>query len=71
VEVANHWDAKKSQVEVKSTELSYFSRSYPVRAFERYALGELHQRGLEKAMKAVTVNDDAVPKKPWRPPLAP
>jgi hypothetical protein len=31
--------------------LSYFSRSYPVRDFERYALAELHRRGLENAAK--------------------
>lgn len=51
------WNAKKGEIEVKSTELSYFSRSYPIREFERYALGELHRRGLEKAKKVVAVND--------------
>lgn len=59
-EFATQWNSKKSQVEVKSSDLSYFSRSYPVREFERQALVELHQRGLEKAKKVVTVNDGAV-----------
>lgn len=46
---------------VKTRNLSYFSRSYAVRDFERYALGELHRRGLEKAKSVVAVNDGA----PW------
>jgi hypothetical protein len=57
---ASQWNARKGQVEVHSSELTYFSRSYPVRAFERSALGELHTRGLEKAKEVVTVNDGAV-----------
>ena len=58
-EFAAQWDAKKSALEVSSTNLSYFSRSYPAREFERYALGELHRRGLENAKKVVAVNDGA------------
>jgi hypothetical protein len=58
-EFAAQWDAKKSALEVSSTNLSYFSRSYPAREFERYALGELHRRGVEKAKKVVAVNDGA------------
>lgn len=58
-EFAAQWNTKKSELEVKSTKLSYFSRSYPAREFERYALGELHCRGLEKAKDVVTVNDGA------------
>lgn len=59
-EFTSQWNPKKSQVEVKSSDLSYFSRSYPVREFERLALVELHHRGVEKAKKVVTVNDGAV-----------
>ena len=56
---AAQWDAKKSALEVTSTNLSYFSRSYPAREFERYALGELHRRGVEEAKQVVAVNDGA------------
>ena len=59
-EFASQWNPKQRQVEVKSFDLSYFSRSYPVREFERLALVELHHRGVEKAKKVVTVNDGAV-----------
>lgn len=48
-----------SRQSVKTKALSYFSRSYPIRDFERYALGELHKRGLEKAKTVVAVNDGA------------
>lgn len=58
-EFASHWNARKSEIEVKSSDLSYFSRSYPARDFERYALTELHRRGMEKAKEIVTVNDGA------------
>jgi hypothetical protein len=58
-EFAAQWDAKKSDLEVKSSKLSYFSRSYPAREFERFALGELHRRGLEEAKEVVAVNDGA------------
>lgn len=58
-EFAAHWNAKKSALEVSSSDLSYYSRSYPAREFERYALGELHRRGLENAREVVTVNDGA------------
>jgi hypothetical protein len=44
---------------VKTTAISYFTRSYEIRDFERYALGELHRRGLEKAQTVVAVNDGA------------
>jgi putative sterol carrier protein len=44
---------------VKTTDISYFTRSYGVRDFERYALAELHRRGLEKAKTVVAVNDGA------------
>jgi hypothetical protein len=58
-EFTSHWNAKKSEIEVKSSELSYFSRSYPARDFERYALAEIHRRGMENAEEIVTVNDGA------------
>lgn len=45
--------------EVKTSNISYFSRSYPVRDFERYALGEMHRRGLDKATTVAAVNDGA------------
>jgi hypothetical protein len=51
------WNAKAGKTEVKTKNLSYFSRSYPIREFERGALAELHRRGLENADLAVTVND--------------
>lgn len=44
---------------VKTKEISYFTRSCGVRDFERYALAELHRRGLEKAETVVAVNDGA------------
>ena len=58
-EFSAQWDAKKSELEVKSSKLSYFSRSYPAREFEHFALGELHRRGLEEAKEVVAVNDGA------------
>ena len=50
---------KGGQEAVQTTAISYFSRSYAVRDFERYALGELHRRGLERARTVVAVNDGA------------
>jgi hypothetical protein len=44
---------------VKTTDISYFTRSYGARDFERYALAELHRRGLERAKTVVAVNDGA------------
>ena len=58
-EFASRWHAKKSKIEVKTSDLSYFSRSYRVREFERYALAELERRGVEQAQKVITVNDGA------------
>ena len=51
-------DRASKQV-VKTTDISYYTRSYGVRDFERYALAELHRRGLEKAKTVVAVNDGA------------
>jgi hypothetical protein len=56
---AAEWNGQESEIEVNSSQLSYFSRSYPARAFERYALSELHRRGLGRAEKVVAVNDGA------------
>jgi hypothetical protein len=50
-------NAKSGQTEVKTTNLSYFSRSYFIREFERGALAEMHRRGVENAEDIVTVND--------------
>jgi hypothetical protein len=56
-EFAAVWNARTWEAAVKTNHLSYFSRSYPVRDFERYALAELHRRGLENAATVVAVND--------------
>jgi hypothetical protein len=58
-EFASDWNSQGSKMEVKSSQLSYFSRSYRAREFERYALAELHRRGLDEAQKVVAVNDGA------------
>jgi hypothetical protein len=51
------WNAKAGEVQVKTQALSYFSRSYRIREFERAALAELHRRGVDNARLVVTVND--------------
>jgi hypothetical protein len=56
-EFAGQWKGQENEVEVKASALSYFTRSYPIREFERYALAELHGRGLETAKEVVAVND--------------
>jgi hypothetical protein len=58
-EFAGIWNAKKGRVEVKGKEISYFSRSYRAREFERYALAELQRRGIDNAERVVTINDGA------------
>ena len=58
-EFKNQWNKKASKTEVKTSNLSYFSRSYEVREFEQYALPELYARGVFNADKVVTVNDGA------------
>jgi DNA repair exonuclease SbcCD nuclease subunit len=58
-EFTKQWNERKSTMEIKSDKLSYFSRTYPAREFERYALSELHRRGIERAGAKVTVNDGA------------
>ena len=51
------WNSKKGEMEVHTHNLSYFSRTYPVREFERYALAELHRRGVFNAKVVATPND--------------
>lgn len=58
-EFSAQWNVKKGVLDVTSSKLSYYSRSYPAREFERYALGELHRRGVEEAKQVVAVNDGA------------
>lgn len=58
-EFKTEWDPTSWQRQVKTEALSYFSRSYGARDFERYAWSELHRRGLEKAQTVVAVNDGA------------
>ncbi|MCB8954091.1 MAG: hypothetical protein H6650_18970 [Ardenticatenales bacterium] len=56
-EFAPAWQQRAGKLEVKTENLSYFSRSYSIRAFEGGALAELHRRGLPNARQIVTVND--------------
>jgi hypothetical protein len=56
-EFESQWNEKAGEVEVKTKDISYFSRSYRIREFEQYALPELHRRGVFNAEKVVTVND--------------
>lgn len=51
------WNEGKGEIEVKTGDISYFSRSYRIREFERYALAELHRRGMDNARLIATVND--------------
>ena len=51
------WQEKAGEVQVKSKNLSYFSRSYRIREFEQVALAECHRRGVDNARLLVTVND--------------
>jgi hypothetical protein len=58
-EVTNDWVAKKGQSIVKTEKITYFSRSYRAREFERYTLAELHTRGIDDAERVIAVNDGA------------
>jgi hypothetical protein len=58
-EVASEWMARKGEVVVRTKEISYFSRSYRAREFERGALVELHRRGIDNAETVIAVNDGA------------
>jgi hypothetical protein len=59
-EFASQWNPKRKQVEVKTKQLSYFSRVEPAERFSRSALFEWQQRGGENAQRVVAVNDGAV-----------
>jgi hypothetical protein len=58
-EFERHYEETSWQSEVKTEAISYFARSYAIRDFERYALAELHRRGIEAAETVVAVNDGA------------
>lgn len=49
----------KGEEEVQTRDISYFSRSYRAREFERYALVETQRRGVENADVVVAPNDGA------------
>lgn len=51
------WQSGTWESQVKSKEISYFTRSYRVREFERYALAELYRRGLDNAIVIAAIND--------------
>ena len=55
--IDREWDYKQSEVVVRTGDISYFSRTCDIRNFERYALAELHERGIENAPEVVAVND--------------
>lgn len=52
-------EAHDPDKEVKAHNLSYFTRSYQVRDFERLALAEVARRGVDQAGTVVAVNDGA------------
>lgn len=56
-DIESVWQEKAGEVQVKTRNLSYFSRSYEIGSFERYALAELQRRGLSNARLVATVND--------------
>jgi hypothetical protein len=58
-EFATEWIPGVWRSQVKTRHLSYFTRSYSARDFEKYAWSELHRRGLENAQTVVAVNDGA------------
>jgi hypothetical protein len=58
-EFRTEYDPQSRAAQVKTHNLSYFSRSCGVRDFERDALAELHRRRLENARTVVAVNDGA------------
>ena len=49
----------KGEEKVRTRDISYFSRTYTAREFERYSLVETHRRGVENAQVVVAVNDGA------------
>ena len=49
----------KGENRPRTSQISYFSRQYEARKFEKHALGELHRRGIDNAKLVVSVNDGA------------
>lgn len=45
--------------EVRTRDISYFSRTYTARKFEKFSLVETHRRGIENAELVAAVNDGA------------
>lgn len=58
-EFDTHWQAGQQQVQVKTEQLSYFSRLETAEQFGRSALAEWHRRGGANAQRVVAVNDGA------------
>lgn len=58
-EFSTEWDPDSWEAQVKTKDITYFSRSYPASEFEQGALAELHRQGLEHAQRVVAVNDGA------------
>jgi hypothetical protein len=58
-EVESEWNARKSEVEVRTKNLSYFASSHQIREFEKNALPELFRRGAFSGADIVTVADGA------------
>lgn len=56
-EFESQWQEKAGELQVNTKNISYYSRSYRIREYERYALAELQRRGLDNAGNVVTVND--------------
>lgn len=50
---------RQGEEEVKTTDISYFSRTYTAREFECFSLIETHRRGVENAELVAAVNDGA------------
>jgi hypothetical protein len=58
-EFHSQWNPKSRKIEVKTNQLSYFSRAEPAEQFSRNALYEWHRRGGDNAQRVVAVNDGA------------
>lgn len=58
-EFATQWHAGQRRLQVKTEQLSYFSRLETAEQFGRSALAEWHRRGGSNAQQVVAVNDGA------------
>jgi len=58
-EVTMEWEKRRGEEVIKTSELSYFSRSLESEEFARQALVETHRRGVEGAGKVCAVCDGA------------